>query len=78
MRQRAKMVETIAFGVAGLAGIASGVWKDATEYLAVREYVRFVPVMARGQAAEARAGWDRAVGTALYWANNPLRAEERQ
>ena len=72
------MVETTAFGAAGLAGIVSGVWKGVTEYLAVREYVRFIPVMARGQTAEARAGWDRAVGTALYWANNPLRAEEKQ
>src|SRR6266545_3649417 len=36
--ERAEMVETTAFGAAGLAGIASGVWKDAQEFLAVRKY----------------------------------------
>jgi len=69
--ERAEMVETTAFGAAGLAGIASGTWKDAQEFLAVREYSRFVPVMSRSDAAHARAGWRRAVNTALYWADNP-------
>ena len=74
--ERAEMVETTAFGAAGLAGIASGAWKDAKEFLAVREYSRFAPVMSRSDAAHARAGWHRAVNTALYWANNP--ATERE
>lgn len=74
--QRARMVETTAFGAAGLAGIASGAWKDAAEFLAVREYDDFVPAMSPSAAGEARAGWQRAVRTTMYWATNPLRAEE--
>ena len=74
--ERAEMVETTAFGAAGLAGIASGTWKDAQEFLAIREYSRFAPVMSRANAADVRAGWHRAVNTALYWADNPLPAEK--
>lgn len=74
--ERAEMVETTAFGAAGLAGIASGAWKDAQEFLAVREYSRFAPLMSRSDAARVRAGWRRAVNTALYWANNPATDEE--
>jgi glycerol kinase len=72
--ERAEMVETTAFGAAGLAGIASGVWEDAQEFLAVRKYSSFSPAMSRSDAANARAGWHRAVNTALYWANNPASA----
>ncbi|HEY4955805.1 MAG TPA: glycerol kinase GlpK [Gemmatimonadaceae bacterium] len=74
---RSQMLETTALGAAGLAGIASGVWKNAAEFLAVREYTTFTPVMERAQAAENRAGWNRAVSTALHWANNPHSAEEK-
>ena len=74
--ERAEMVETTAFGAAGLAGIASGAWKDAEEFLAVREYSRFAPVMSRSDADRARGGWRRAVNTALYWAENHLSAEK--
>jgi len=76
--ERPRMVETTAFGAAGLAGIAAHVWRDASEYLSVREYTRFTPVMARTQAAELRAGWNRAVDTALFWARHPRQAEEKQ
>ena len=58
--ERARMVETTAFGAAGLAGIAAGVWKNAADFLAVREYVKFRPAMTRENAASARAGWRRA------------------
>jgi glycerol kinase len=74
--ERAEMVETTAFGAAGLAGIASGVWKDASEFLAVRNYARFSPSMSPSSVREARAGWRRALQTALYWANNPSSAKE--
>ena len=76
--ERPKMVETTAFGAAGLAGIAARVWRDGGEYLSVREYARFTPVMNRGHVAEYRAGWNRAVDTALYWAAHPRLAEEKQ
>jgi len=76
--ERPKMVETTAFGAAGLAGIAARVWHDATEYLSVREYTRFTPTMDRAKAAKCRDGWNRAVDTALYWARYPRRAEEKQ
>lgn len=75
--ERSQMLETTALGAAGLAGIASGVWKDAAEFLTVRKYTTFTPVMERAQAAENRAGWNRAVSTALHWANNPRGAEEK-
>ena len=73
--ERARMVETTAFGAAGLAGIAAGVWKNAADFLAVREYVKFRPAMTRENAASARAGWRRAIDTTLFWANHPARPE---
>jgi glycerol kinase len=75
--ERAEMVETTAFGAAGLAGISAGLWRNAADFLAVRKYVKFRPAMSREKAAAARAGWQRAVDTALFWANHPARPEEK-
>ena len=56
------MVETTALGAAGLAGLAAGVWKDADEFLATRQFTTFTPQMSRGDAdGAAHAGWQRAV-----------------
>ncbi len=62
---RPDVVEITAFGAAGLAGLATGVWADAAGFCATRTYEEFSPGDAR---PEAYAGWRRAVDTALYWA----------
>jgi glycerol kinase len=73
--ERPEIVETTALGAAGLAGIASGVWRDAQEFMSVRQYVRFEPQMGAGERADLRNNWNRAVRSALYWAK-PHRSEE--
>ena len=66
--ERPEIVETTAMGAAGLAGIASGVWRDSAEFHSVRKFTTFTP----GISSEARdslmMGWNRAVDTALFWA----------
>src|SRR5262249_1669691 len=65
---RPDLVETTALGAAGLAGIATGVWARAADFLERRTFRRFTP-RAEGPALRARAvEWRRAVGTALHWA----------
>jgi glycerol kinase len=68
--ERPDMVETTALGVAGLAGLAAGVWQDAEEFLATRTFTRFTPQMARGDAERLVTGWQRAVGAAVAWARD--------
>jgi glycerol kinase len=62
---RPDLLETTALGAAGLAGLATGVWGSAHEFLAKRQYTRFEPA---GRDHDDYAGWSRAVGTALHWA----------
>lgn len=62
---RPDVVETTALGAAGLAGLATGVWPSAEEFLASRTYHWFQPAARR--EAEYRE-WRRAVETALWWA----------
>jgi len=62
---RPDVVETTAAGVAGLAGLATGVWSDARQFLAFRSYGWFEPKTAD---AAGYKGWKRAVDTALHWA----------
>jgi len=67
---RPKLVECTAFGAAGLAGIAVGVWQDANELLAVREDpARFDPSMSSAERQLLLAGWRRAVHAAIQWAH---------
>jgi glycerol kinase len=68
--ERPDMVETTGLGAAGLAGIAAGVWKDASAFLATRRFQRFEPGAGVAAAAGARAGWARAVRAALAWARD--------
>ncbi len=68
--ERPGIVETTSLGAAGLAGIASGVWKNFDEFMSVRRYTTFQPAIAQSQRAELVAGWDRAIGAALHWARN--------
>jgi glycerol kinase len=62
---RPAIVETTALGAAGLAGLATDVWPDPTDFARSREYTRFEP----GLVDERRCvGWRRALDTALFWA----------
>ncbi|HEU4879030.1 MAG TPA: glycerol kinase GlpK [Gemmatimonadaceae bacterium] len=72
--ERPEAVETTALGAAGLAGIASGVWKDSQEFLSVRRYTTFNPGVGASERAGLIAGWDRAISTTLHWAQ--ARAKE--
>jgi glycerol kinase len=75
--ERPDMIETTALGAAGLAGIAGGVWKDATEFIGTRQFTRFAPVMARESATGLMTEWQRAVRAALSWARDPGPAEKK-
>lgn len=62
---RPAIVETTALGAAGLAGLATGVWRDAAEFGQRRDYSWFEP----GEWDEnLQAGWARAMAAALHWA----------
>lgn len=67
--ERPDVVETTAMGAAGLAGLAAGVWKTGDEFLAGRDFSRFVP-STTGAATAGYAGWRRAVRGALAWARD--------
>ena len=62
---RPDVVEITALGAAGLAGLATGVWRSAGEFLGARAYSWFQP----GPRLDAAyVQWQRAVGAALHWA----------
>ncbi len=61
---RPDVVETTALGAAGLAGMAVGAWER--DFARKREYTWFEPQPAD---PEGYAGWQRAVDTALHWAD---------
>jgi glycerol kinase len=67
--ERPEIVETTAMGAAGLAGIASGVWKTSSEFHSVRRFTTFSPSMDEPNRRSLVAGWNRAIDTALYWAD---------
>lgn len=64
---RPDVVETTALGVAGLAGLATGVWQTPQEFVSGRSYTDFAPQEQRG--TEYRE-WQRAVRAALHWARD--------
>jgi glycerol kinase len=66
--ERPEIVETTAMGAAGLAGIATGVWKNSDEFHSVRRFTEFTPHMSSAERTELIAGWNKAVDTALHWA----------
>jgi glycerol kinase len=68
--ERPDMVETTAAGAAGLAGMATGVWRSPNEFLAHRQFTRFDPGPGQDAAKAGAAGWTAAVDTALYWARS--------
>jgi glycerol kinase len=68
--ERPDMVETTALGAAGLAGLALGVWRETSDFLAGRRFQRFDPTTGEAERRSLRAGWDRAVSAALAWARS--------
>ncbi|MEP6507628.1 MAG: glycerol kinase GlpK [Gemmatimonadales bacterium] len=74
--ERPGIVETTAMGAAGLAGIASGVWKDAADFTAVASHVRFYPQMNEADRSRLREGWNRAIRSTLFWANDKRSVED--
>ena len=66
--ERPDMVETTALGAAGLAGLATGVWRSPGEFLAGRRFTRFDPRMDEEERIGRRREWARAVAAALAWA----------
>jgi glycerol kinase len=68
--ERPDCIETTALGAAGLAGIASGVWSSADEFISRRTFDGFQPTMPREDSATLLSGWHRAVGAATHWARS--------
>jgi glycerol kinase len=67
--RRPAMVEMTARGAAGLAGLATGVWRTPEDFHAARpEETLFHPAMAADVRDAALAGWRRALGAATAWA----------
>ena len=71
--ERPDMVETTALGAAGLAGIATGVWRDGDDFLASREFTSFAPMTDRAPVRAGLEGWRRAVRASLAWARDAER-----
>ncbi len=60
--RRPALVETTALGAAGLAGLETGLWSDAEDFLASQgEATRFTSRMSDDERAALLAGWARAV-----------------
>jgi glycerol kinase len=69
--ERPDIVETTALGAAGLAGIASGTWRDADEFLGARRFDVFMPGADRHAVEASLRDWQRAVRATLAWARDP-------
>ena len=68
--RRPGMVETTALGAAGLAGLATGVWRSGADFLGtLGEASVFSPEMTEGGRATAMAGWRRALGAVHAWSS---------
>ncbi len=65
--ERPENIETTALGAAGLAGISAGIWDSAEQFLAAQRFHVFQPAES-ANIDLLRAGWGRAVRTALHWA----------
>jgi glycerol kinase len=67
---RPAITETTALGVAYLAGLAVGFWKDTNAISSQWQIeASFEPSISRSQAAELRDAWKRAVDRAKGWAD---------
>lgn len=68
--ERPDVIETTAMGAGALAGLRTGLWRTADEFLGARRYDRFMPGTGRAAAADGVRGWQRAVRAALHWARD--------
>ena len=69
--RRPAMVETTALGAAGLAGLATGVWSSAEDFLASQEPgERFDSEMDASERESLIEGWARAVRAVKNWAGD--------
>ena len=67
---RPACIETTALGAAYLAGLAVGYWKDTADIKQNRQTGRvFLPEMRDATRAKLLKGWNRALTTALTWAD---------
>ena len=67
--ERPASIETTALGAAYLAGLATGFWKDEDELLKLQKIEgRYTPALPRDQVDQLLKGWNRAVNSAIYWA----------
>ena len=67
--RRPMIRETTALGAAYLAGLAVGVWKDTYEIRRLWSCDRtFAPDMEAARREKLLAGWHKAVGRSLHWA----------
>lgn len=65
---RPKCVESTAAGVAYLAGLAVGYWKDKEEIIKNQEISStFSPNISEQERAEKIAGWEKAIKLAMSW-----------
>lgn len=65
---RPKVLETTAFGVACLAGLASGVWSDNRDLAEARAVDRvFEPQMSADERNKLMARWHKAVERSRHW-----------
>jgi glycerol kinase len=69
--RRPGLVETTALGAAGLAGLATGVWSNADDFLSVQgSGTRCEPGMSEADRSTLKAEWDRAIRAAIQWAGD--------
>ena len=62
--------ETTALGAAYLAGLAVGIWRDTDELKGLwQQDTAFAPQMDAERREALLAGWQKAVGHSLGWAN---------
>jgi len=70
--RRPEVVETTALGAAGLAGLHTGIWDSAEDFLAAQgEAARFEPSVSDAASPDLMAQWHRAVRAAVGWAEDP-------
>lgn len=68
---RPKITETTALGAAYLAGLAVGYWQGCADIQQQWQLERrFQPTMPASEVARYRAGWQRAVRSAIHWAQD--------
>lgn len=69
--ERPETIETTALGAAYLAGLSTGFWEDENELLALQKMEkRYIPILSREIVEQLLKGWNRAVKSTVYWADD--------